>query len=50
MVDSNTNNYDAEMVAKFDKLIEPKNLGWKIHTTRDVKFSFHHPRLATIKS
>ena len=29
-IDSNTNNYDAEMVAKFDKLIEPKNLGWKI--------------------
>ena len=27
---SATNNYDAEMVAKFDKLIEPKNLGWKI--------------------
>lgn len=29
-IDSNTNDYDAEMVAKFDKLIEPKNLGWKI--------------------
>ena len=29
-IDSNTNKYDAEMVAKFDKLIEPKNLGWKI--------------------
>lgn len=29
-IDSNTNNYDAEMVAKFDKLIESKNLGWKI--------------------
>ena len=29
-IDSNTNNYDAEMVAKFDKLIETKNLGWKI--------------------
>ena len=29
-IDSNTNNYDAEMVTKFDKLIEPKNLGWKI--------------------
>lgn len=29
-IDSNTNNYDAEMVAKFDKLIEPKNMGWKI--------------------
>ena len=29
-IDSNTNNYDAEMVAKFDKLIELKNLGWKI--------------------
>ena len=29
-IDSNTNNYDVEMVAKFDKLIEPKNLGWKI--------------------
>ena len=29
-IDSNTNNYDAEMVAKFDKLISPKNLGWKI--------------------
>lgn len=29
-IDSNTNNYDAEMVAKFDKLIDPKNLGWKI--------------------
>lgn len=29
-IDYNTNNYDAEMVAKFDKLIEPKNLGWKI--------------------
>ena len=29
-IDSNTNNYDTEMVAKFDKLIEPKNLGWKI--------------------
>lgn len=29
-IDSYTNNYDAEMVAKFDKLIEPKNLGWKI--------------------
>ena len=29
-IDSNTNNYDAEMVAKFDKLIEPKNLSWKI--------------------
>lgn len=29
-IDSNTNNYDAEMVAKFDKLIGPKNLGWKI--------------------
>ena len=29
-IDSNTNNYDAEMVAKFDELIEPKNLGWKI--------------------
>ena len=29
-IDSNTNNYDAEMVVKFDKLIEPKNLGWKI--------------------
>ena len=29
-IDSNTNTYDAEMVAKFDKLIEPKNLGWKI--------------------
>lgn len=29
-IDSNTSNYDAEMVAKFDKLIEPKNLGWKI--------------------
>ena len=29
-IDSNTNNYDADMVAKFDKLIEPKNLGWKI--------------------
>ena len=29
-IDSNTNNYDAGMVAKFDKLIEPKNLGWKI--------------------
>lgn len=29
-IDSNTNNYDAEMVAKFDKIIEPKNLGWKI--------------------
>lgn len=29
-IDSNTNNYDAEMVAKFDKLIEPKNLRWKI--------------------
>lgn len=29
-IDSNTNNYDAEMVAKFDKLIEPKNLGWKV--------------------
>ena len=29
-IDSNTNNYDAEMVDKFDKLIEPKNLGWKI--------------------
>ena len=29
-IDSNTNNYDAEMVAKFDNLIAPKNLGWKI--------------------
>ena len=29
-IDSNTNTYDAEMVAKFDKLIEPKNLGRKI--------------------
>ena len=29
-IDSNTNTYDADMVAKFDKLIEPKNLGWKI--------------------
>lgn len=29
-IDSNTNYYDAEMVAKFDKLIEPKNLDWKI--------------------
>ena len=29
-IDSNTNNYDADMVTKFDKLIEPKNLGWKI--------------------
>ena len=29
-IDSNTNNYDAEKVAKFDKLIETKNLGWKI--------------------
>lgn len=29
-IDSNTNNYDAEMVAKFDKLIEPKDLGWKL--------------------
>ena len=29
-IDSNTNTYDAEMVAKFDKLIEPKCLGWKI--------------------
>ena len=29
-IDSNTNTYDAEMVAKFDKLIEPKNLGWKL--------------------
>ena len=29
-IDSNTNDYDADMVAKFDKLIEPKKLGWKI--------------------
>lgn len=29
-IDSNTHNYDAEMVAKFDHLIEPKKLGWKI--------------------
>ena len=29
-IDSTTNNYDADMVAKFDKLIEPKGLGWKL--------------------
>lgn len=29
-IDSETKDYDAEMVAKFDKLIEPKQLGWKI--------------------
>ncbi len=29
-IDSTTNNYDAEMVKKFDQLIEPKHLGWKI--------------------
>ena len=29
-IDSNTNDYDADMVAKFNQLIEPKNLGWKI--------------------
>ena len=29
-IDSTTNDYDADMVAKFDKLIEPKNLGWKL--------------------
>ncbi len=29
-IDSETNSYDAEMVEKFDNLIEPKHLGWKI--------------------
>ena len=29
-IDSNTNNYDAEMVQKFDDLIASKELGWKI--------------------
>lgn len=29
-IDSATNDYDAEMVRKFDELIAPKHLGWKI--------------------
>ena len=29
-IDSDTMDYDKDMVAKFDKLIEPKGLGWKI--------------------
>ena len=29
-IDSATNNYDATMVEKFDRLIAPRNLGWKI--------------------
>ncbi|MBP3213564.1 MAG: FGGY-family carbohydrate kinase [Bacteroidaceae bacterium] len=29
-VDPKTKTYDAEMVAKFDKLIEPRGFGWKL--------------------
>ena len=29
-IDSDTNNYDASMVEKFDKLIASKDIGWKI--------------------
>ena len=29
-IDSATNNYDATMVEKFDRLIAPRDLGWKI--------------------
>lgn len=29
-IDSDTNDYDASMVEKFDKLIASKNIGWKI--------------------
>src|SRR5574344_264309 len=29
-IDSTTNDYDAEMVGKFDKLIAPKGFGWKL--------------------
>ena len=29
-IDSTSNNYDATMVSKFDQLIEPRHLGWKI--------------------
>ena len=29
-VDPNTKTYDAEMVRKFDELIEPKGFGWKL--------------------
>ena len=29
-IDPETKNYSATMIEKFDKLIEPKNLGWKI--------------------
>ena len=32
-IDSNTLDYDESMIAKFDNLIEGKNLGWKI---RDI--------------
>ena len=32
-VDSETVDYDEEMVRKFDSLVEPKNLGWKL---RDI--------------
>ena len=29
-IDSDTNDYDAEMVRKFDELVAPRQLGWKI--------------------
>ena len=29
-IDPTTNNYSAEMVAKFDKLIAPKEYNWKL--------------------
>jgi sugar (pentulose or hexulose) kinase len=29
-IDSTTNDYSAEMVEKFDKLIAPKGFGWKL--------------------
>ena len=29
-IDPETKNYSSTMIEKFDKLIEPKNLGWKI--------------------